>query len=215
MKVNKKILIVAVIFLSLCSGCVVTSFYPLYTDDVLVRNDNIIGKWETAELPEILEKDNDTLVWEILKKEEVTKIGGKQNQKLYNETYKLYSYYLSDPEVKTELQLHLVELEGKAYFDFFLENYEVVDDFIAAMHLMVVHTFAKADVCTDSIVVNWYDSDWLSKKLEANKIRIKHEKDGDNILLTAQPKELQKFVSKYSNNKNATDNIQLILKPRK
>jgi len=81
---------------------------------------------------------------------------------------------------------------------------------------MGVHTFAKVNIENDSIAINWFDSDWFKENLESNKIRIKHEKNSANILLTAQPKELQKFVSKYSNDEDAFDaDSQVILKPRK
>jgi hypothetical protein len=84
------------------------------------------------------------------------------------------------------------------------------------IHLMGVHTFAKVDIENDSIVINWFDSEWFAKKLEENKIRIKHEKNSANILLTALPKELQKFVSKYSNDEDAFDaDFQFTLKPQK
>lgn len=51
--------------------------------------------------------------------------------------------------------------------------------------------------------------------MEEEKIRIKHEKNNTNILLTAQPKELQKFVAKYANDKNAFEKeSQFVLKPQ-
>lgn len=218
MKAKKKIFISVIFLMSIISGCTVLSFYPLYTDDVLIRNDKIIGKWETDEG---LSGNSQILVWEItfndekwIKKHNVPfDRGSKKEPNKY--AYSLFLYYADYPETKAEFQLHLVELNGKTYIDFFPEQWNV-DISILEFHLMGVHTFAKVNIENDSIAINWFDSDWFKENLESNKIRIKHEKNSANILLTAQPKELQKFVSKYSNDEDAFHaDSQVILKPRK
>ncbi len=218
MKTKKMIFISAVSLLSIISGCTVISFYPLYTDDVLIRNDKIIGKWETYEG---LFGESKTLVWEInfndekwIKKHNVPfdRGSGKEPNKF---AYSLLLYYAANPDKATEFQLHLVELDGITYIDFFPEKWGA-ENTILDFHLMGVHTFAKINIENDSIVINWFDSEWFADKLENNKIRIKHEKNSANILLTAQPKELQKFVSKYSNDEDAFDDgFQFTLKPQK
>lgn len=218
MKATRNICILLSIILLTISGCTVLSFYPLYTDDVLIRNDKIIGKWETNEG---IFGNSKILVWEIIfnnekwvKKHNVPfdRGSGKVPNK---HAYSLLLYYLDNPEKRTEFQLHLVEIDGKTYIDFFPEEWET-DNTIIGFHLMGVHTFAKVDIENDSIVINWFDSEWFAKKLEENKIRIKHEKNSANILLTALPKELQKFVSKYSNDEDAFDaDFQFTLKPQK
>lgn len=214
MKAKNKIFISVVLLMLIISGCTVLSFYPLYTEDVLIRNDKIIGKWETIE-------SSDTLVWEIIFKDKkwIKKHNNPADRGSREEpnkfAYSLFLYYAANPEKKAEFQLHLVELNGKTYIDFFPEQWNV-DISILEFHLMGVHTFAKVNIENDSIAINWFDSDWFKENLESNKIRIKHEKNSANILLTAQPKELQKFVSKYSKDEDAFDaDSQVILKPRK
>lgn len=206
MKALKKIFISAAVVLLLISGCTVLSFYPLYTDDVLIRNDKILGKWQTTEGF----NNTDTLVWEIsfnnekwVKKHNIPYDRGSRTEP-NKFAYTLFLYYTANPERKTEFQLHLVELDGKTYIDFFPEYWET-DNSILGFHLMGVHTFAKVTIEKDSIEINWFDTDWFANKLENNKIRIKHEKNSANILLTAQPKELQKFVSKYADDEDAFD----------
>jgi hypothetical protein len=218
MKAMKMFLISAVILLSLISGCTVLSFYPLYTDDVLIRNDKIIGKWETIEGGF---GSSDTLVWEIIfndkkwikKHNNPFDRGSREEPNKF--AYSLFLYNAANPERKTEFQMHIVELDGKSYIDFFPEQWDA-DNTILGFHLMGVHTFAKVNIENDSIVINWFDSEWFANKLENNKIHIKHEKNSANILLTAKPKELQKFVSKYSADEDAFDaDFQYILKPQK
>ena len=210
MKAKRNIFITAVALLSLISSCSVISFYPLYTDDVLIRDDRIIGKWSTIEEKGIHPNDIDTLVWEISfnDKKWVKKLNTPYDRGSHQETnqyaYSLFLHYNSSPEDKTEFQLHLVKLNGKTYIDFYPEEWSI-DNTILAFHIMGVHTFAKVDIHEDYISIEWFDSDWFEQKLKENKIRIKHEKNSDNILLTAQPKDLQKFVIKYSDDENAFD----------
>jgi hypothetical protein len=74
---------------------------------------------------------------------------------------------------------------------------------LASFHIVPVHTFAKVSVSKSQLQINWYDQNWLEKLIKENKIRIHHEYNGDYILLTAGPKELQKFVTKYVNSEEA------------
>lgn len=222
MKITKRISVAAIVLLLFISSCSVLSFHPLYTEDVLIKNDHIIGKWQTIEEKGLFhEKEYDTLVWEIQfddkkwvkKPNKPFDRGTKEEPNSF--TYSLVLYYLSQPDLKTEFQLHLVNLEGKPYIDFFPESWEA-NNTILDFHLIGVHTFAKIDIKTDSITINWFDSEWFEEKLEKEHIRIKHEKNSSNILLTAQPKELQKFVIKYSDDENAFEkDFQFVLKPHK
>jgi len=225
MKARRNIFITAVALLSLISSCSVISFYPLYTDDVLIRDDRIIGKWLTTEEkgfpPFNTDIDIDTLVWEIsindkkMVKKSNTPFDKGNRQETNQYAYSLFLHYNSSPEDKTEFQLHLVELNGKTYIDFYPKEWRI-DNTILAFHIMGVHTFAKVDIHEDNISIDWLDSEWFEQKLKENKIRIKHEKNSDNILLTAQPKDLQKFVIKYSDDENAfNEDSKLELKPIK
>ena len=68
----------------------------------------------------------------------------------------------------------------------------------------------------EKININWYDHNWLSDLIEENKIRIHHEANDDYVLLTAKPRELQKFVTKYVNSEEAfEDGLEAILTRRK
>lgn len=219
MKASKKIFITVIVLLTIISSCSVQSFYPLYTEDVLIKNNTLLGKWETTQDNGFSKNEKDTLVWEISFRD--TKLVSGQspfdlkNKEVPNEyTYTLNLYNKSSPNKSTEFELHLVKLEGKTYIDFFPTQFNPEND-ILGFHLMGVHTFAKVDVSADKIIVDWFDSESFGKKLEEGKIRIKHENNGVNILLTSQPKELQKFVAKYSNDEEAFNkDFQFVLKPQ-
>jgi hypothetical protein len=104
---------------------------------------------------------------------------------------------------------------GGAYFlDFYLEDFLGDEDVLtlASFHIVPVHTFAKLEVERDKLIINWFDQEWLEDLIKENKIRIHHENNDDFILLTAKPKELQKFVSKYLNSEEAfEDGLEVVL----
>lgn len=221
MNATKKISTLAVVLLIFISGCSVLSFHPLYTEDVLITNDQLIGTWESIDENKMNPADNDTLIWEIRFDEQkwIKKPSNpfdKGSKQITNSfTYTMLLYYLSNPDDQSMFELHLVDLDGHIYLDFFPSEWEG-NNTIMDFHLIGVHTFAKTNIQADSISINWFDIDWFEEKLENNQIRIKHEKNSANILLTAQPKDLQKFVSKYSNDPKAfEDSFGIVLKPHK
>lgn len=216
MKANRFYFIAITVCITLISGCTVLSFYPLYTEDVLIKDDRIIGKWESC--TDVFSKA-DTLIWEI-KFHDTRRIkqfiGKTEVPNKYK--YSLFIKKKSSPEINAEFQLHLVELGGLTYFDFYIEEWDLSDyedsilGLILGFHLVGVHTFAKVEI-SDNITISWFDSEWFTEKLRENKVRIKHEENNKDILLTAQPKELQKFVMKYSEDENAFDNgVEILLK---
>ncbi len=173
------------------SGCVVYSFYPLYNDEDLFANDILTGEW----------MDSDSTVWHF---EHAYK--GKRLPENIDST----SYYmrLKDPVSgktdKREFSVHVVKLAGNYFLDFYLEDYCDGDNMdLYSFHIIPVHTFAKLRVEGDRLLINWFDQEWLQELVEENKIRIRHENNGDFILLTAKPDELQKFVIKYVNSEDA------------
>lgn len=216
MKIKTKIITVIALIL-IVSSCSVISFYPLYTKDVLITNNDIVGTWASVGLVE----SKDTLIWEIRRPNNKEMKTFLKKEELYN--IKKYPYILSLSskhslsKQKTEFALHLIEIEGKNYIDFYLKSCDLSSsDLGLPFQLIAVHTFAKINISKNKIIIDWFDSDWLSGNLKNKKIRIKHENSDENTLLTAQPKELQKFVAKYANDKNAFSRyLKLALKPVK
>jgi hypothetical protein len=195
MKTKKfSILIIITLFFS---GCVVYSFYPLYTEKDLFPNDILTGKW----------MDGDSTLWNF----EHVYHGKKEPANIDSTSYVLY---LKDKDNKeSEFSVHVVKLGGHYFLDFYLEDFMNDNELdLASFHIVPVHTFAKLKVSEDELQINWFDQDWLEKLIEANKIRIHHEDNGDYILLTAKPRELQKFVIKYQDTEEAfKDGIEAVL----
>jgi hypothetical protein len=206
---TKSILIV-IIFGILISSCTVLSFYPLYTKDKLIKDDRIIGQWQSvfhASTGPVGPSVKDTIIWNISFNDKIWRKplnnpfdrGDKQILNQY--TYTLNVYHKDKPADSAEFHLHLVKLGDKIYLDFFPEEWNKNND-ILAVHLMYVHTFAKITI-NNQLEIQWFDSGWLQQMFDENKIRIKHENNGVYTLLTAKPKELQQFIIKYSDDKEA------------
>lgn len=181
------------------TGCTVLSFYPFYTRDVLVKDSRILGNWETNDASE------KPFIWEISFPDSVMESNEKtgwEEVKVPNTfTYMLSCYDKEKPDNRAEFKLHMFRLEDKLYFDFYPEDWDI-DNSLLMFHLMATHTIAQVTL-NDTLTVNWLDQEWFDDLIKENKIRIHHEKNANYTLLTARPEELQKFVSKYSNDSNA------------
>jgi hypothetical protein len=184
MKSKKRIaFVIGIIFL--IGGCI-PSLHPLYTKDDCVFESNLLGEWE--------EEDNNSNTWNFTK--------------LDDNSYKLA---LVEDSVLSNFYIHLVKLGDDLYIDFFPDSKnvkcEVIDFYL--LQVIYVHIFGKITINENEVEISLFDYDWIEKLFEQNKIRIPHEvlkypdsKD-ENILLTASTEELQAFVKKYADDKNA------------
>lgn len=191
---NFSIILIITLFIS---GCVVYSFYPLYTEKDLFPNDILTGNWI----------DDEGTQWFF----EHDYHGEKLPENIDSTSYVLK---MKDKDEKeSEFSVHVLRLGGHYFLDFYLEEFLDDDNLdLASFHIIPVHTFAKLAIEEEQLLINWFDQDWLEDLIKENKIRIHHENNGDVILLTAKPKELQKFVRKYVNSVEAfEDGMNAIL----
>ncbi|MEM1323449.1 MAG: hypothetical protein AAGG75_24495 [Bacteroidota bacterium] len=164
--------------LLLINGCI-PSIHPLYTQKDLIKDDRIVGTW--GEAP---------------KKQWIFKA-------LSNKSYGL-SY--SDEEVEDKFVTHLLKLGDNYYLDFYpQEDHKEADahTILGYMTQLPVHNFAKLEINETQIQMHFFDTEWLEKLFEQRKIRIKHEKTSNYILLTAPTKDLQQFILKYADEEAA------------
>lgn len=176
------------------SGCVVFSFYPLYTKDDLFPNDLLVGQW----------MDKDSAVWRF-----DFNYNGKHLPENRDSTafiLQIREKYQPDFDHQKFI-IHLIKLNGTYFLDFYLEEY-FDDDHMTMydLHVMPIHSFAKLELNGDSAMLKWFSPDWLEDLIKQNRTRIHHENNGEHILLTAKPRELQKFVIKYTNDEDAYEN---------
>jgi len=181
-------LIISLVLIFFFSGCVVYSFYPLYTEKDLFSNDLLTGNW--------IDKDSTNWNFEHAYK-------GKEIPENIDSTSYILKMKNKDNK-ESNFSIHIIKLGGYYFLDFYLEDFYGNDELdLASFHIVPVHTFAKVSITKNQLQINWYDQDWLGKLIKENKIRIRHESNDDYVLLTASPKELQKFVTKYVNSEEA------------
>ena len=198
MKTHK--VLVLVLIIAFLSGCVVYSFYPLYTEKDLFPNDILTGNWI----------DDDGTEWKF----EYDYKGKKVPENIDSTVYMLQLRYKDETDFReSEFRVCVVKLGGSYFLDFYLENFMDDEIELESLHIIPVHTFAKLEFTEDQLHINWFDQNWLEDLIKENRIRIHHENNGDFILLTAKPAELQKFVTKYVNSEEAfKDGMEAILK---
>ncbi|WP_163325923.1 hypothetical protein [Draconibacterium mangrovi] len=196
---TRNVLLIAIITL-LLSGCVVYSFYPLYTESDLFENDLLLGEWFEDDDNDVVFSGSDDS-WNFTH----PFVGDIKDSIRDKKRYVLSLTSTENGIVKeSKFAVHVIKLADEYFLDFYIEDYGDDDNItLADLHLVPVHTFTKLSVSDDKLEIRWFDPEWLEDLIKENKIRIHHEDNSDYILLTAKPKELQKFVSKYVDSEEA------------
>ncbi len=192
---KNQIILTGLLWLVLLSGCTVYSLHPLYTEEDLLFNKNLEGNW--------IDPDSNLFVINSTVSPEDNKI---KQQLMDSASYTLV--YTENGKTIT-LSLHLLQLGSNLFLDFYpTNNYdkEIGNDLLA-QNLLPVHIFGKIEIEEGELRFYNFNGDWLEDLLKSRKIRISHEEVPyyGRVLnvLTASTSELQKFMLKYQNEKDA------------
>jgi hypothetical protein len=111
-----------------------------------------------------------------------------------------YKMVVVDDNERLVYEAHLVKIGEDLFLDLFpLKEYS---DAAFGENLFPVHTFMKVKLNGNKLDLIQFDLDKLNKLFKSNLIRLRNENVGGTILITAQPKELQKFLDKYSDDES-------------
>lgn len=160
---------------ALLSGCL-PSLHQLHTDDTLIFEERLVGKW----------KDEDN-IWEF------RKAGEKE-----------YEMRVLDGEAKEgRFEAHLIELEGMMFLDVFPDT-EALEDMqeYYLMHILPAHTFMRVAQIDPNLQLRMMNPGAVSDILKDDPTLLKHELVYDDIVLTAPTEQLQKFVVEYADVKD-------------
>lgn len=150
-------------------GCV-PSLHELYTDDTVVFDPAIAGRWQ----------QEDGAVWEFVPDEKA-------------KSYQLTIHEKDAP--KSKLVAHLVNLDGAFFFDFYpAEDDEIEMGNWIKFHLIPGHLFLRVEQTEPNLVLSAMNADTIGKLLTEKPNMVKHERRDDAVLLTDTPKNLQAFV---------------------
>ena len=204
----------------LLSSCFVKSLHPFYTKDTISFNKKLVGSWKDKGQGEWIIK---SFKEEMFKEQKIKeKEGGIditttitiEKPEPSSEDFKLYqkykdSYYVIYKKKGKESVFVAVPftLKNQLFLDFtplFVESDDLSS--LTENHLVPSHSLVKLDILENGeISMRWLDESKIENLFKENKIKLKHEKTGftgDDILLTATSKELQKFIKKFMSSKD-------------
>jgi len=183
----KRIILLSVLLAFFLQSCII-SLHPLYTDDVIVYNKNIEGRWQQGPV-----EGSDYVIWDF---------------KRQKKGYEVHRYYKGDT---LSYEAVLVQLGEHYFMDFYRQ---LPDDFQDDLsRVLPTHNFLKLSFSGQNLKLVYFDHKYLERLFKERKIRIKHEKVGSDIVLTASSKELQQFMLKYAEDENAFhDSFELLEK---
>jgi len=175
--------------LLLSAGCV-RSLHPMYTEKDLVFEPSLIGQWA---------EDDSKEIWAFSKAD--------------TNAYQLV--YTDDTGAQGTFNVRLLNIEGNLFLDFFPAELDLKENAFYVFHLLPVHTFVRVKQIEPTLQMSSPDLDWLKKHIAADPGAIRHEKLGDEIILTAAVKDLQAFWLKHLDTEGAFgDPIDLKRKKR-
>lgn len=167
--------IVLFILLLSMSGCLVLSVHPLYFDKDLIFETDLVGTWGEKQH----EKDLSEL-W-------IFKSSGENSYRLIIK---------EEEEGEGAFETHLLKLGKHLFLDLYPEEPEAGVEFYN-MHLIPTHSFIRVSLEGHVMRLGFFDLEWLKNNIEQKKIKIKHERRDDVVVLTASTAELQKFVLEH------------------
>lgn len=159
----------------LLASCV-QSLHPLFTEKDRIFDQALVGTW--------VEPDSKDM-WIFMRS------GDRSYELIYLEK--------GNP---AKFEAHLGKLGDATFLDLYPHMPETSND-LQKGHLLAVHTISRVWIGSDTLQIVMLDHAWLKKILERDSEKVKHERVGDQIVLTASTEELQKFVKRYADDPEA------------
>lgn len=196
------------------SGCFLKSVHPLFSANEAILIEGLDGTYENGDQRWVFASDrNPEMVADLIRQypsEEVSFDPGETDS-LGIKSYLILYRELDKPEAPPVLFLgNIGEIDNQLYLN--LKLFEI--DFGVTTEPMLTHrfnvnTFSRISFTGDELSIEHLESSWIKDQIMNNRVRIKHEVirseyDGSNeVLITASTNELQQFVKKYGNEKEA------------
>ena len=151
-------------------GCVLTSLHPLYTDEELIFEEKLIGKWS-----------GENNLWEFREGEPNT-----------------YQMRIFDGQ-EGRFVAHLVKLGDMLFLDIFPDSETLGEpQGFYGFHILPVHTFMKVEQIEPKLQLRAMNYNKVSEMLKDDPNLLKHEVVEDRIVLTASTEQLQEFIVEYA-----------------
>lgn len=194
--------------LILFSGCFLQSLHPLITKEKAELIDGLEGRWETEDSRWTFFRDSKNIKNISLSGLNVSgdvKFSFDKGDVLSKDDpayFVVYEDLNKDIPDSVLLEARIGRISDTYYMDITVSDI-FRDVNFENYHLFPVHTFSKIKIEGDNLNIELFKSDWISDLIQENRVRIKHETIGENVLITASSKELNKFIEKYGNDEEA------------
>lgn len=117
-----------------------------------------------------------------------------------------YKMVVMEGDERLVYQAHVAKIGADLFLDLYpLPEYS---DEMFGTNLFPVHTFMKLSLTDGNLELTQFDLEKLNKLFESNLVRLRHEMVDGTVLITAKPKEIQKFLSKYSNDETVFEEVE-------
>lgn len=173
MKTRSPFIIVATLALAL-SACI-PSLNPYFAAKDLVSDARLVGQWKA---------DDDSMTW-----------------RFEDDGEKSYTLTITEKESKSgTLSAHLFKIDREMFLDLIPTKCEFAKEQseLVSMAVFPGHLLAHVKSIDPQLKVSFIDWDWLKKFLEKTPHALAHRiENEDQIILTANTRDLQRFVSKH------------------
>jgi len=159
----------------LLAACI-PSVNPFYTDKDVVFDQHLLGEWQEKGASE-------PQIW-----------------KFEASTNKIFKLTVLDKGKTGEFSAHLFKLKQEQFLDLIPNdcNYASNQADLVGFCMFPGHLLVHVPQIEPELKLSFFNFDWLAKYLQENPKAIAHREDeGRGIVLTAETRDLQKFVLKH------------------
>jgi hypothetical protein len=178
MRASKFCFSLAIVAMTALLGGCAYSAHPLYNASDIVREPGLVGVWT--------DKDNN-------------------KRKIKEKSDGSYEISGTDPDshIESRYQVHLVRIGSDLFADAIFDNQsQNGKDIDLPGGVVPLHLIYKVSLNGDTLQTAGLNHDWLIAQFKAGKLSIAHEMMGDkpdgDILFTAPPDELRKFIAQIA-----------------
>ncbi len=204
----KKLRLILLFFIAslFFTGCFLQTVHPLVKPENSILLPGLEGRWFDDET-------RWTFINDLTKFPELSPVfeGDPEHEEdsEFKNAYLVLYENLDDASSDTALFVgSVIKLDGAYFLDLelwakSLGELENTENSFVDSHLFPVHTISKISVNDKGMELEFFKSSFIKELISSNRVRIKHEKVDEDILITASTEELQKFVEKYANEEEA------------
>jgi len=157
----------------LLSGCVTKSLNGIATQENIVFDQDLVGKWG--------ESDDDSLL--------IIEASGENG----------YTFGGKDEEGRSfSISVYLCKINDRMFLDIYPEDYDINMSDMIALHLIRAHTFYLVEQIRPTFKIKSINDSWLKKYLKENPGKIAYSVIDGDVVLTDNTEKLQSFLDELT-----------------